>query len=172
MLIVEGTDGIGKTTFCHKLVKRLQKQGPWIYSHFTKLPKIWSFPDSYKPHVRRFIVQDRFHMSEIVYRLARQESRMLSEEAYRQIDAWCGLVGVYTVILTADSATIKRGNHSKQMHSLTIAQRANDLFAEMPKHLFDKGWCTQNGLYPPDEFIDLIADEYLERQREQAAFEA
>ena len=106
MLVVEGSDGVGKTVFCHALLKELESRGPWIYSHFGLLPITWRYPSSYFPHMSKYLVQDRFHMSEIVYRKARGEPQELSSFAYSIVDAKLCLLGGLTVILVADEQVI------------------------------------------------------------------
>jgi len=74
MLILEGADQLGKTTLANKLLKELHKRGyPYVYRHFTRLPDCWKYPMSYLAHVSEPVVQDRFHMSEIVYTYMRNE---------------------------------------------------------------------------------------------------
>lgn len=171
MLIIEGTDGVGKTTLAKRLVQELQKRGPWVYTHFTKLPDCWRFPDDYVPHIIRHVVRDRFHMSDVAYRYARGEAQRFTEHTYLCIDARVRLVGGMTVVIFADSeARLRQNSGPHQMHSYEQHRRADDMYRRlvakrevecaMTYHLKDTGpWPAED-----DKFVKEILREYLARQ--------
>lgn len=176
-MIVEGSDGTGKTVFCHKLLKKLQREGPWIYSHFSKLPTTWRHPASYFPRMSTFIVQDRFHMSDLAYRHARFEAQMLSPFAYSLVDAKLRQLGGMTVVLTAPVEII-RGNYkgAGDMHDVECHFRANNAFEKIltraspfGEYVVDHDFLADHGLqhgYPSDDFVDEVVEEYLRRMKE------
>lgn len=128
MLIIEGADRVGKTTLCHKLVEALAPAGPWMYRHFGPLPESWYHPWDYFPHMSRHVVQDRFHLSEWVYRRAEgQTNPNLTFEKYRLVDAQLRLLGGVTVVITASQKIITdRGGDQR-------AVIANRLFSGLPR---------------------------------------
>ena len=176
MLIVEGTDGVGKTTLCQRLVKELEVHGPWIYSHFGKLPSTWDYPWSYIPRISQYVVQDRFHMSEIAYRVARGEEQQLHPEAYRLVDAYLRMSGSCTVVITQSPSTLKRlwkedsnGVTIEQAH-LANVEFMNLISNQITMHKytvdFDIWWTPHDDItYPAedDNFVRNILTRYLRR---------
>lgn len=174
MLIVEGVDGIGKTTLCHRLVRELQDYGPWVYRWFTKLPGCWRYPTDYVPHVARFVVQDRFHMSEIVYRAARQEEQLMSPLAYRWLDGYLRGVGAFTVVLTTTDERARSVPAGGQMHDAETHVRVNRLYRsiangrdERYRPDFDYVYCPFGKGWPAEDnaLVQLVVDLYVSRQR-------
>lgn len=137
MIIIEGTDTLGKTTLAQKLVasKELVAQG-YLYRHLTRPPstlnRFWGYLDEAAAHT----VQDRFHMSEVAYSYARGDrSSPLSPEMYNMVDAFLRLQGAFTVVLTASRDLIERRFREvtaepgrTEMYDLDVVQRANSAF--------------------------------------------
>ena len=129
MFIVEGTDLVGKTTVCEALVERLERHGPWVYKWFNKLPDCWNYYWGYLPHIIRHVVQDRFHMSEIVYRRMRDEPTELPAETYRMIDAHLRLIGSVTLVVTMEEGLLREQLKTRhEMHTGDQIVRANNFF--------------------------------------------
>lgn len=184
MLIIEGTDMVGKTTLCKALVKKMNGMGfPHVYRWFSKLPDCWDYYHDYLPNIAEHVVQDRFHMSEVAYRLARHEMPRLDAETYRLIDAKIRLVGGFTVVITAPDSFLK-GQWEKlaerEMHTLDQIIEVNHFFQENAKGL--KG-CHKpdidfhyhmNGLYPGEDtkFMEMVCGMYLLRLNRLAALRA
>lgn len=161
MLIVEGADRVGKTTLCRKLVDRLNQHGPWMYRHFGPLPKSWVHPWDYFPCMGQHVVQDRFHLSEWVYRQAEDQTNPdLTFEKYRLVDAKLRLLGSVTVVLTANrKIIIDRGGNER-------AVMADGLFRTLSMAI-DVDICHNVNLIQlsdDDWFVDKILKIYLERQ--------
>jgi len=131
MLIIEGTDGIGKTILARRLEEELQKHGPWIYSHLSKPPATWEYPQSYLPHIMTHKIQDRFHMSSVVYDIARGDKPLLLPEQYRLVDAYCRLHGAFTVVLTATEKIVANVDCSTQLYSEIVHQDVNKMYMEL-----------------------------------------
>lgn len=172
MLIVEGTDNVGKTTLCHKLVKALEEHGPWIYSHFTRLPKTWVYPDSYVPHIHRHVVRDRFHMSEITYLPCRGEVvQQLGHEEYRWLDGLCRVQGAFTVVILATTKFLLDHHESTgQMYNLDVHRCANRGFESIVNYMYapytpDFDYVIRiNESWPEDRHVQNIITRYIERQ--------
>lgn len=128
MIIVEGSDGVGKTQLCHTLCKELG----FMYSHMGRLPDDWRYPESYRVLIGGNIVQDRFHMSELVYGGVLRDGPQLSAIEYAMIDAWLIVAGAVTVVVVAPPERIQeRWRDSEQMYSLDDALRVNERFREI-----------------------------------------
>src|SRR3954463_7179680 len=103
MLIVEGPDGVGKSHLCQALIKKWnsnpRKYSPWpvIYQSLNQLPESWHHYKSYLPYVTRTTVQDRFHLSELVYGTAvrEQSTSKVSPAFLRLLEARLALVGSF-----------------------------------------------------------------------------
>lgn len=160
MLIIEGADRVGKTTLCHKLIERLAPTGPWMYRHFGPLPESWMHPWDYFPHMSRYVVQDRFHLSEWVYRRAEgQANPDLTSEKYRLIDAQLRLLGSVTVVITASAKIIdERGGDRRAM-------TANRIFSSLPRFI-DIDFHYHVNEYNNDYsgLIDDVLKKYSQRQ--------
>ena len=192
MLIVEGTDMTGKTTFCQKLLQRLNARDlPAIYDHFGVLPKGWDYYRSYLPRINPLTVMDRFHMSEIVYAQVTQRGQRLDPETYRLIDAHCRLAGAVTVVITAPTETIKtrfRTLHEREMYDVHQIVAVNAAFLDLrrpstPDHWsypykridVDFYWVATPECPFPDEdeaFVSKVVDLYEKRQANVRAISA
>lgn len=127
MLIIEGTDLAGKTTFCQKLLAHLPDH---VYSHYTKLPfqhdRFWHYVQS----ASKYHVQDRFHMSEPVYTKVRGDKTPLNKW-YDELDAvlkwhFCA----YTVLLIPSERLIRHRWRAGEMYNIEQVLAANYVFHE------------------------------------------
>lgn len=195
MLIIEGPDGVGKTTLAKRLVKELTSEG-YIYAHFTRLPPGFDRYWGYWERMSRKIVQDRFHMSEITYANAREEVTPLDPETYRLIDGCVRLYGGMTVLILASQELIESRWTHDQMFSLEKTKEAGRQYDKLSR---DGGlmpdfrsnriiqididytfYCSKDFPYVTDGAIDEILKQYRERQfifkqvvrRRETSFEA
>jgi thymidylate kinase len=180
MLVIEGTDSVGKTALCKELTKRLCDLGkPAVYRWFTKLPECWDYFWDYQSHIARWVVQDRFHMSELVYRACRDEPRRLQANESAMIDARIRLVGGLTVVLTASDQFLKERYtklHDREMHSIAQIIRANQGFSNITKPIalprgtrrpdWDITYHVDHDRMPSsnEDLVTEIIETYLERQ--------
>src|SRR5690349_732982 len=103
MLIIEGSDLVGKTTFCAKLLKMEWAQTfGYTYQHLSKLSSGFNRLTGHLALARRRVIQDRFHLSDLAYRYALKEDQRLKPEEYRIIDGYLRGLGAYTVVVCAD----------------------------------------------------------------------
>ena len=181
MLIVEGPDAVGKTTLCKKFLDRLPGH---VYSHMSRPPKIF---DRYWGHVElmgRKVVQDRFHLGEIVYPTVRGETPKITPMEIRLLDAKIRLLGGMTVLVTATRDLLEtRLSNQEQMYSAADSLKAADIFRSN-KYFgagLGRGLSIWNGYevdidvkidlsesnpFVSDESVDRIVETYLHRQRE------
>jgi hypothetical protein len=109
MLIVEGSDLVGKTELCKVLINRLWSEGyPVILQHFGLLPDDWDFYWDYLGFMNRRTVMDRFIMSEVVYGNVTRYGSRISPEIYCMLDAHLTLQASVTVVITATDDWMKR----------------------------------------------------------------
>lgn len=175
MIIIEGPDCVGKTTVCKKLLKILNGESlglPHVYAHFTKLPAGFDYYHNYLDRASRYVVQDRFHLSEIVYSRARGIAKSpLCPERYRLVDAALRNLGTITVLITADDGLIRERWDQSQMYNteITLAaadgfRRLGELFPEYDPDIDFNFHCTKGIPYVPDTILNEILTKYLCRQ--------
>lgn len=181
MLIIEGPDGVGKTTLAHAIVKRFndmdEKPWPLIYQHFSRLPDGWDYFGDYLPFMRPNVVMDRFIMSELVYGTVTRGETMISPRQYRMLDGHLAVQASMTVVISALPSAYERMIDSDmkardQMFSRDINVRVNEAYCEIigsgsyrrhsPQldHTF-----MMNGSWPAEDpsLIGRIVAEYRER---------
>lgn len=175
MLIVEGSDLVGKTTFCKKLLeyKNLSEAG-YIYKHFSRLPKSFDYCNGYMDNAVHNSVQDRYHMSEIVYSKVRREKESpLTPEYYRLVDGFLRSLGAFTIIITAHENLFKDRMRNDEMYDLDAIIEANRWFWGItrcpPSPYTSMDWdmhihCTPEEPFPTDQNIRMAVTEYVSRQ--------
>lgn len=149
MLIIEGSDCVGKT----RLAKRLEKELGLTYQHLSRLPDKFDRYHGYIDLMSQYIVRDRFHMSEVVYARMRSEETMLTPERYRLVDAQLRMLGCVTVVIIADDPLIGeryRARAEQEMYRLDQTLQVNDLFTAFVES------SDPFMLYQPD--VDIVID--------------
>ena len=163
MLIIEGPDLVGKTTLAHKLIERIPTH---MYSWLNR-PAFRH--DRFVHYLRRaspWVVQDRFHMSEVLYALMRRDSELLlTPEKYKMIEAWLRVnCGMFTVILWDSKGIPESRFREEEMYNLDQVNQVNELFGktDLPHALrFD----LQGRFVNEDEIIAIL-QAYLSQFRE------
>lgn len=182
MLIIEGSDCVGKTTLCKRLIEELNAQGfPVIPQHFGKLENSWDFYWDYLKFVNNRVIMDRFIMSEVVYGDVIRYGVRIKPEWYRMIDAHVRLHGGVTVVVTMNSDMLKRKLEQDaargQMFSREQIIAVNEGFRQLVQRSkyqeyapdFDVQYevsddeCTMPS--SNDVFVNRIIKLYVERQR-------
>lgn len=180
MLIVEGPDMVGKTTLCKALMERLNRgeneYRRWSYGHLGLLPPGWDYFWSYVPLANRWVVQDRFFLSEIVYGTVTRGYTHIDPETSRLLEAKLTLVGAYTAVITADEAVLRsqwESHKHREEFSLEKVLEVNaayqDVERKFPKHRIepDVSYHIKLGdLWPSmnRQLCDVIVNEYVARQ--------
>lgn len=167
MLIIEGPDLVGKTTLALACQKILASKGyAHVYQHFTKLPEAFDQFLDYLPHIRRNVVQDRFHMSREAYGRALGNQAVNSLLEIQLIDARIRMQGGMTVIVSASERFIRHQWQSKDRDEMYKLDDVIKVMKEYDRihaqgdfdvdHYFiaDEGW-------PSPEFV---VSEYLRKQ--------
>lgn len=174
MLIIEGADLTGKTTLAKRLAKLLNEQYglPHVYQHLSRLPACWRgrARELHEELARRWVVQDRFHMSEVAYASARKDEPMLSPVEYELLD--CSLragLGALTVVLVDLTGDVIRSRwRDGEMFTLGQVLKVNDYYKdiirdEVPQRRMRHDWAVPAGDIE-DWAVQEIARQYAERQ--------
>ncbi|GAG05660.1 unnamed protein product, partial [marine sediment metagenome] len=98
MLIIEGSDCLGKTTLAKKIVLKMMEKGyPTIYSHMGRPnEQLFDFFLDYKKMINPCAVMDRFHLGGLAYHHGK-----ISPPRLEIINAWIRSVGGLIVVLYA-----------------------------------------------------------------------
>jgi len=175
MIVVEGTDLLGKTTLCHELVKRLNAaEMPHIYQHFSKLPECFDWAAHYFPFMTRMVVMDRFYMSRQAYGRTFENQYVLTDEEYRILDAALRLVGGFTIVCVADDDEFIRLQYAdlptsrQEVYPLDGIVKVNGEFKRIVDsnpwdYDFDYVIPVGKAGWPSDHTKDIV-ERYLERQ--------
>ena len=119
MLVIEGSDCLGKTTLAKKIVEKVMNRGyPAIYSHMGRPNEsIFDFFLSYKKMINPYFVMDRFHLGGLAY-----HHNKISQQKLQIINAWIRSVGGLIVILyaSAEDKYRKRLENDKRGNLLSI----------------------------------------------------
>jgi len=104
MIIVEGADLVGKTTFA----KRLEIAIPgMVYQHLHKLTPHFERLEGHKQLVCNRAVRDRFHISDVVYKKASKTAHCFHWKDVNLLNAYLRTVPVYTVIVTCENCMLE-----------------------------------------------------------------
>lgn len=172
MLIIEGSDCLGKTTLAKKIVDKVMEKGyPALYSHMGRPNEsIFDFFLDYKKMINPCFVMDRFHLGGLAY-----HQDKISLQKLQIINAWIRSVGGLIVVLYANDEeryeklirNDKRGN----ILSWPILCKANSFFKQYAEGKSDCDYCwnilvkgIDKSLFPTDYDIDDLIKEWLERR--------
>lgn len=156
MLIIEGPDLVGKTTFCNVLLRKLNALGwPHVYRHFSRLPVAWGerWRENYLDHAATYAVQDRYHLSEPLYAKARCESSVIKDYSSLNTELLRRRTA-FTVVVTAVDDLIKERYArlaEREMFSLDKVLDANNAF-------FDAAVMQ---VLPSGEVVERLVDHHI-----------
>ena len=169
MLILEGSDCLGKTTFAKTLLKVADNVGryPTFYSHMSRPNSKFDFFKDYRDMMSIYAIQDRFHIGGIVWHDA------IDKHALSIIEGWLHSIGSMTILFYAsDEAWYRkkieeddRGN----MLSLDCMDRANGVYGMMAEGCYelhpkiDYFFDIKDNWYPTEEDAEKIIKEWFDR---------
>lgn len=175
MLIIEGSDNLGKTILAKKIVDKMMEKGfPTVYSHMGRPnEQLFDFFYAYKDIMNSCSVMDRFHLGGLAY-----HHDKITPQRLTIINSWVRSVGGLIVVLYAgdqewyreriendergnllDIDTMCKGNaFFKQYHS-TGGRDSDYAFNIMPH-----GFSKIN--FVSDYDVDELVDEWAIRRRE------
>lgn len=151
MLIIEGSDNLGKTTAAKALVKLAAGHGryPVRYSHMSRPNDTFDFLHDYQDISSKFAVQDRFHLGGLVW-----HKEKIGRDALKVIEGRLQALGSLCVIMyTSDAAWYKDHLklHAKPElfdHEKLIV--ANEHYQALAEHVawHDYVFDVRDGKYP------------------------
>jgi len=160
MLIIEGGDLVGKTTFCETLLEQpLLKSHAYLYNHMTKPPEAFDGCQAYLDMAYHRYVQDRFHLSEIVYAKMRGDEPKVSAEKYRLVDAHMRLLGAVNVVIVCTEPDMIAERWAErveqEMYDVDKTLLANVIFRDIAstKHFTHSG-----GICAPDLDVVIVTN--------------
>ena len=181
MLILEGTDNVGKTTMAQRLWEAswFQKHGYEI-QHLSKLPTGHDRLMDYVERMNQKGIFDRFWLSGEAYAEARQDPGdspdYFHPEQLRYIEAHARLLGSFCVVIAIDPEQwirVRQLQEQKdeelEMYGDSIMQRANNWFWHrglMSEHCDYMIRLSKDKLFPTDEDMDRAASAYIKRQED------
>jgi len=154
----------------------------YMPAHFGRLPAGFT-PDQYLAFMKPWLVQDRFHLSEVVYRIMDGGSSQLDPETYRFVDGALRLVNGFTIVITAEDAVLRQryDGRGDDLYALDAIQHVNNIFrslvtrpeGRLAKYQIDWDWSIHLRTDRPnitDEDIDNIMLRYMERVNTTGTF--
>lgn len=123
MIIIEGADCVGKTTFAQLLSKQLGL----MYLHLGPMPADWD-ECNYMSLASRHAVFDRFHLSEMVYSRVLDRKTCIVNHRLLHSALMCRF-GIFVVTIIAEPELIQqRFVDTEQMYELSQTLQCNDSF--------------------------------------------
>jgi len=115
MLIIEGSDLVGKTTLIKEICKLADEHDfPLIPQHFGLLPKSWDYLLDYLPYVIKHTAMDRFILSEVIYGETLRDGSRIDPFTFNALQLYLKSKKSMTVIIAAEPEFFKTHVH-KQM---------------------------------------------------------
>jgi thymidylate kinase len=161
MLIVEGTDSVGKTTLTRKLATKLGL----LYQHLGPLPDSWVEQDYISLGSHR-CAYDRYHISDIAYSWG-IPGRVCKIKNARFLHAALTVrFAAITVMITADSDLLTlRHRDEDQMFDLQTVLRVNEMYCKLAPHYADVYYhATAARPFVPEHIEDEIVTKWQQRQ--------
>lgn len=137
MLIIEGTDGLGKTTLCGHLLASGTPFGPVVYRRLGLLPGNWNYYDDYVNRMLHLQIQDRFFLSEYAYGPVCRGGTPLTLDMIKRLSEQLDTVGGVTLVITADDEIIRRQfeNRPDELYKLEQVLKVNERFIKVWEEL-------------------------------------
>lgn len=197
MLIIEGSDCVGKSVFVEACYRRLHDRGHEVTHHHLSRPPAGVENDwvgYYSRMIRPWAIFDRFHLGEIVYPRVRGDACTIDETTLREVERRLADASAVIVVLgcrtqaLADRVGLLRRQGREEMYTDQQIVKANSLFSAMtsdwevfdkydvPKAAYDiKWWADQRASFPAadERLVASVCDLYEQRQvtREPSAFQ-
>jgi len=178
MLVIEGSDCLGKTTLAKAIVRKVSEMGiPVVYSWMTRPNEDkFDFFHAYKDMLNPCAVQDRFHLGGLAY-----HKDKISSWRLQIINAWIRSIGGLIVVLyAADEEWYEqriRADERENILSWPIMCQGNTFFKKyartgdvdysfniLPELCYDE--FNGKPMFISDADIDELINEWISRRRE------
>lgn len=132
MIVVEGSDNVGKTTACLALARMIaeetRRRPEECYRHMSRPPPGFDHMREYSemvgPHA-----QDRFHLGAVAYGRLGADGTCPSARQMRIVQRMLRWQGVLVVVMHAERDWLRRSQFAKQeMYALDTILDVNDAF--------------------------------------------
>lgn len=169
MLILEGSDCLGKTTFARTLlgVADAREKFPTFYSHMSRPNSVFDFYTDYLDMMTRYAIQDRFHLGGIVWH------NRICQPSLDIIEGWLKGMGSMTFIMFASDHAAYRDMIEKDergnLLSIDAMVKANFQYEKLAhqghalKAIVDFGWDISKKGYPTVELAEQVISEWFKR---------
>lgn len=156
MLIIEGSDHLGKTTAAKALVKAAaaHRRYPIRYAHMSRPNEAFDFLHDYQDMSSKFAVQDRFHLGGLVW-----HKDKITLDSLKIIEGRLMALGsVCVVFYTSDEVWYEKALREKgkdEMFSPEVIMAANRRFKELAEYTVwhDFMYDVKDGQFPTDVTI-------------------
>ena len=140
MLIIEGSDLVGKTTLIKAICdEAITRDFPMIPQHFGLLPDNWDFDKGYHDYISKRTVMDRFVLSEVVYGETLRSGSRIDEAGFYKLQYNMYKTAVspaMTVIIAAAPDFFKEHVHKQMQERVEVFKEeqiceVNDAFLKI-----------------------------------------
>jgi len=174
MLIIEGSDCLGKTTLANNILKRVQELGEIAtIRHLGRPDTTFDFYTDYFPMIEPSVIQDRFHLGALAY-----HDGVMTPDHLRIIEGWIYSHGGFIILMYASDfrkyrkriENDPRGN----LLEVPILEEANKRFYELvhcnKKAIIDFSWdmydFKSEEQYIGQYTINELTEQWLQRRKE------
>jgi thymidylate kinase len=173
MLIIEGTDKLGKTTLCKTLQKKIMDTcGEDVpYTHYGVRPRNFDFYNDYSKRIQPWTIADRFHYSEYAYEKAQGKEPRYSQEVLEMLCGEVLSVGGFVVLLISSTDFLMKCLKSvpDEIFENSILYRVNTLYKCLAEtRLTDCKFVVEitekHRAADDKDLVQNIASEYIKRQ--------
>lgn len=145
MILVEGPDGVGKTT----LVKALARHFRAPSIHYGPLPEWWSQLD-YVDSAPMFSIVDRYHWSALAYSIVHKQPWPTTVERCQEVDqSICKRTPFYTkILLYSTTPDFFLGKPKDDMFDVDQIIKVNAVYHGLSEKYFDICWDVSSLGFP------------------------
>ncbi len=160
MLILDGTDNVGKTTLCNKLAVLANEMKPFNevkfkVNHMTRPDEDFNFFTDYKTLMGQYIIQDRFHFGAIAY----HNLCPYNQDQLKFIESWLYRLGSMIIIVHPTSQfyykTRLNVSRRKEMFDVETIIRAYHRYDDIVLECLESGMRTS---FDEVIYVDLNVD--------------
>lgn len=174
MLVIEGSDNLGKTTLAKKIVRRVSEMGyPVVYSWMTRPnEQLFDFFLDYKKMMNPYAVQDRFHLGGLAY-----HQDKITPQKLAIINGWIRSVGGLIIVLYAEDEKWYeehiKADTRKNILDISTMCRGNKYFKWCAKHgdcdfsfnIFPGTFLRDNVNFVSDFDMDELIGEWINHRQ-------
>lgn len=194
MIILEGTDLVGKTTLAKRLITGINEvidakrqdcgidmRANMRYQHLTVPPAGWDYEHDYLAMCARNVVQDRLWLSERAYGVITRGDTLIFNERLHMLEcAARATFGAVTVVILGDDVTIEREfdrlpDSRRELFTLDTIRKVNKQYRALVQCFKDKAatnWMVydmgfkEQHMYPAEneEFISCLINRWFYAQ--------